>query len=329
MSVGSAVRRWVDPFVVALLTVLALGILVPVPESVRDIINIAGTVAVTLLFLVYGMRLSTREVFIGLRNIRLQSSVLLTTYLVFPLLGIALHAVTGSLLGAALATGLLYLTLLPSTVQSSVAFTSIAKGNVAGALCAATISNILGMVLTPLLVLWVMHEAGAAGGGSLVDVLLRLLLPFVVGQILQRWTGRWIRAHKSVTTVIDRGTILIVVAGAVTAATADGVWSAVSPSMLAVLLGLSAALLTVMLCSTWWGGKLLRMNRGDRIALLMCGSKKSLATGLPMAAILFEPATAAVVAVPVIIFHQMQLIVCAVLARRLAGGEPAMAPAQA
>ncbi|MFD1717992.1 bile acid:sodium symporter family protein [Georgenia deserti] len=311
-------KTWIDPFVLALLAVLALGILVPVPEAAREAVETAGTVAVTILFLVYGMRLSTREVLAGLRNVRLQGAILAATYLLFPAIGLALHGLTGSLIGGSLATGLLYLTLLPSTVQSSVAFTSIARGNVPGALCAATISNVLGMVLTPLLVLAFLGQVGPAGFQGLRDVLLHLLLPFVVGQLLQPLTGSWIRNHRSVTVSVDRGTILIVVLGAVLEATADGVWSAVSWQMLLALVALCGLVLGALLAATWWGGRGLGLDVSDRIALLMCGSKKSLATGLPMAAVLFPASTAAVVAVPVIVFHQIQLIVCAVLARHLA-----------
>jgi solute carrier family 10 (sodium/bile acid cotransporter), member 7 len=149
-------------------------------------------------------------------------------------------------------------------------------------------------------------------------VLLQLLLPFVVGQCLQPLVGGWIRARRWLTVSVDRGTILIVVLGAVTAATAAGVWDTVSWTMILALLGICAVLLAAMLAATWWGGRALGLDLPDRVALLMCGSKKSLATGLPMAAVLFPVATAAVVAVPIIVFHQLQLVVCAVLARRLA-----------
>ncbi|WP_418607120.1 bile acid:sodium symporter [Georgenia sp. SUBG003] len=188
----------------------------------------------------------------------------------------------------------------------------------AGAICAATVSNVLGMALTPVLVLVLMDRSGAVGLGGLRDVLLQLLAPFVVGQLLQPWVGSWIRARRWLTVSVDRGTILVVVLGAVAAATAAGVWDTVSLTMILALLLISAVLLAAMLAATWWGGRAVGLDLPDRIALLMCGSKKSLATGLPMAAVLFPVTTAAVVAVPVIVFHQLQLVVCAALARQLA-----------
>lgn len=321
----AVLSRWVDPFVVTLLVVLVLGLVVPVGPGAQRVVDAAADVAVTVLFLVYGMRLSTREVWAGLRNWRLQGGILAATYVVFPVLGLVTAWAIEPLVGAPLAAGMLYLSLLPSTVQSSVAFTSVARGNVAGAICGATVSNVAGMVITPLLVLWLMTGAGGGGAdgptgglGGLRTVLLQLLLPFVVGQLLQPWAGDWVRARRWLTLGVDRGTILVVVFGAVAAASSAGVWSSVSGWSIVALLVVSAIVLAVMLAATWWGGAALGLSTEDRVALLMCGSKKSLATGLPMASVLFPVAVAGVVAVPVILFHQLQLVVCAVLARRLA-----------
>ncbi|WP_426311225.1 bile acid:sodium symporter family protein [Cellulosimicrobium sp. E-16] len=322
----AVLSRWVDPFVVTLLVVLVLGLVVPVGPGAQRVVDAVADVAVTVLFLVYGMRLSTREVWAGLRNWRLQGGILAATYVVFPVLGLVTAWAIEPLVGAPLAAGVLYLSLLPSTVQSSVAFTSVARGNVAGAICGATVSNVAGMVVTPLLVLWLMSGPGGAAGadgptgglGGLRTVLLQLLLPFVVGQLLQPWVGDWVRARRWLTLGVDRGTILVVVFGAVAAASSAGVWASVSGWSIVALLVVSALVLAAMLALTWWGGAALRLSTEDRIALLMCGSKKSLATGLPMASVLFPVAVAGVVAVPVIVFHQLQLVVCAVLSRRLA-----------
>jgi solute carrier family 10 (sodium/bile acid cotransporter), member 7 len=314
----AVIRTWVDPFVAALVATMAVAVVVPVPAPVRHAADVAADAAVVLLFLLYGMRLRTREVIAGLRNVRLQGGILASTYVLFPILGVLVSTAVEPVIGPELARGLLYLSLLPSTVQSSVALTSVARGNVAGAICGATVSNVVGMVLTPLLVLGVMGASGTLGLGGLRGVLVQLLLPFVVGQLLQPLTGDWVRAHRPLTLAVDRGTILLVVFAAVTAATAGGVWASVSGWAVVGLAVVCGLLLAVVLAANWWGGKRLGLDLPDRIALLMCGSKKSLATGLPMAAVLFPAAIAATVAVPVIVFHQIQLVVCAVIARRLA-----------
>ncbi len=312
------VRRWVDPFVAALVGTMVVGVAVPVPAPLREVADVAADVAVVVLFLLYGMRLRTRDVLAGLRNLRLQGGILASTYLLFPVLALLVAGLAAPLVGAELARGLLFLSLLPSTVQSSVALTSVARGNVAGAICGATVSNVVGMVLTPLLVLTLMGSAGTVGPGGLRNVLLLLLLPFLVGQALQPWAGAWVRAHRHLTSAVDRTTILLVVFSAVTAATAGGVWAAVSGWAILALVVVCGVLLAVVLAANWWGGARLGLDLPDRIALLMCGSKKSLASGLPMASVLFSGAAAATVAVPVIVFHQTQLVVCAVIARRLA-----------
>lgn len=309
-----------DPLITGIIVALLAGLFLPVSDDVARILSIVADVGVGAVFLVYGMRLPTSEVVRGLRNVRLQGAVLVSTYVLFPLLGFALYWLTGDIIGISFATGLLYLSLLPSTVQSSVTFVSIARGDIAGAVCAATISNILGMFLTPALVLLFMNVEGASTGGF-QSVLLKLLLPFIVGQLLQPFVGNWIRSHRSLTKTVDYTAIILVVFSAVVKATNDGAWSSVTVGGFAVLFVVLIILLVLMLLATWFIGKPLKLPRAERIVVLMCGSKKSLATGLPMAKALFDPALVGAIAVPVIIFHQIQLMVCAVIARRLARGE--------
>lgn len=317
-SATASLRTWIDPFVAALIATLVLGIVLPVPAGVQSAIESVADMAIVVLFLLYGMRLRTTEVLAGLRNARLQGGILAATFVAFPIVGIAVSAAATPVVGPALANGLLFVSLLPSTVQSSVALTSVARGNIAGAITGATVSNVVGMGLTPLLVLAVMGREGTTGLGGVRAVLLQLLLPFAIGQLLQGWTGAWVRAHRPLTLLVDRGTILLVVFAAVTAATAGGVWDSVSGWAVVALAAAGLLMLGVVLAATWWGGARLGLDLPDRIALLMCGSKKSLATGLPMAGVLFPAATAATIAVPLILFHQLQLVVCAVIARRLA-----------
>ncbi|VEI12399.1 bile acid:sodium symporter family protein [Trueperella bialowiezensis] len=305
-----------DFLLTGIVTALILGLVIPVPDDVAAGLSIAADIGVAMVFLVYGMRLRTSEVIEGLKNVKLQGAVLATTYVIFPLVGLAFYWITGSFIGTAFATGLLYLSLLPSTVQSSVTFVSIARGDVAAAVCAATISNILGMFITPLLVLIFMDLGGASTGG-IDSVLLKLLLPFVVGQLLQPKVGEWMRAHRNITRITDNSAIILVVFSAVVKATNDGAWSSVTIGGFAVLVVVLALMLAIIFAFTWHGGKLLGFARAQKIVLLMCGSKKSLATGLPMAKALFDPALVGAIAVPVIIFHQMQLMVAAVIARRL------------
>ncbi len=312
-------KTWVDLFLVVLVLVMVLALTVPLSLGALRGFSVASDAAIVMLFLVYGMRLPTSEVISGLKNVKLQGSIFVSTYVMFPAIGLLAFAASVPIIGHNLAQGVLFLSLLPSTVQSSVAFTSIARGNVPGAICGATFSNTLGIFITPLLV-WLFMDVSSttSSGGGFKTIVLMLLVPFIVGQLLERWFGRWLRNHAWITQLTDRSTILLVVFAAVAQATADGTWAALTVWSLVALLIISAVMLTVALSATWFGGRALRMPRADRIALLMCGSKKSLATGLPMSIVLFPAATAAAVALPLIIFHQLQLMVCAILARRLA-----------
>lgn len=302
---------------------MIVAVLFPISGHAADVFDVVTKFAIAALFLVYGMRIESRAAWEGLKNWRLHSAIFAATYVLFPVLGLALYPIVSVALSHTVATGMLFLTLLPSTVQSSVAFTSIARGNVAAAVCAASLSNILGMFITPLLVsLFMGASTGGISWSSAGEIFVQMLLPFIVGQLLQPKVGRWVRGQRWLVVVVDRGTILLVVYSAFSAGIVAGIWTGLTVGSIAILLGFCAVLLTIMLCATWWLGGLAKFPRGDRIALLMCGSKKSLASGVPMASVLFNPATAAAVTLPLMVFHQLQLMTCAVLARRLAASDP-------
>ncbi|MER6313977.1 bile acid:sodium symporter family protein [Streptomyces sp. NPDC001581] len=315
-----------DPYVLALLGTVGLAALLPARGAGAPIADGASTAAVALLFFLYGARLSTREALEGLRHWRLHLTVLACTFLLFPLLGLAARGLAPGVLTQPLYTGLLFLCLVPSTVQSSVAFTSIARGNVPAAICAGSFSSLAGIVLTPLLAAGLLgSHAGGFSLDSLLKITLQLLLPFLLGQALRRWVGGFLVRNKRVLGYVDRGSILIVVYAAFSAGVTAGIWHRVSLPRLGALMLVEAALLAVMLLVTWFGSARLGFGRADRIAIQFAGSKKSLAAGLPMASVLFG-AQAGLAVLPLMLFHQMQLMVCAVIARRRAQ-DPEQGPA--
>jgi solute carrier family 10 (sodium/bile acid cotransporter), member 7 len=211
---------------------------------------------------------------------------------------------------------------VPSTVQSSIAFTSIARGNVAAAMVSASLSNIIGVALTPLLVVLLMQTAGSVriDASSVLDIVLQLLVPFFLGQVLRPWIADWVSRHHTLTKTVDRGSILLVVYTAFSLGMTEHIWSAVTPWRLVAVAVVSAVLLAIVLLFTWAAGRFARLSRGDAIVLVFCGSKKSLASGLPMALVLFPAATVGLIMLPLLLFHQIQLIVCAVIASRLSRG---------
>ncbi|MBE1601384.1 MULTISPECIES: bile acid:sodium symporter family protein [Streptomyces] len=324
-STWSTVKRlkWpsrlpIDPYILLLLATVGVAALLPARGTTAEVASGASTVAIAFLFFLYGARLSTREALDGLKHWRLHGTVLACTFVVFPLLGLAARGLEPVFLSHSLYTGLLFLTLVPSTIQSSIAFTSMARGNVPAAICAGSFSSLAGIVLTPLLAAALL--GGSAGGfsaDSLLKIVLQLLVPFVAGQLTRRWIGAFVTRHKRILGLVDRGSILLVVYVAFSEGMVRGIWSQVSPLRLAGLLVVEAVLLAVMLLLTWYGGKALGFDRADRIAIQFAGSKKSLASGLPMASVLFGP-EASLAVLPLMLFHQMQLMVCAVIAKRRA-----------
>ncbi|MBY8887634.1 bile acid:sodium symporter [Streptomyces sp. PTM05] len=306
----------VDPYIALLVATVGLAALLPARGGAATGVGWASSVAIGLLFFLYGTRLSTREATQGLSHWRLHLTVVLSTFAVFPLLGLAARGLVPYVLTPQLYTGLLYLCVLPSTIQSSIAFTSIARGNVPAAICAGTYSSLLGMVGTPALAALLMHSSGAGfSAHGLLDIGAQLLAPFLAGQLLRRWIGGFVARHKKVLGLVDRGSILLVVYTAFSEGMVRGIWHQVTAVRLLALLGVEAVLLAVVLSLTAFTSRRLGFGRGDRIAIVFCGSKKSLANGLPMASVLFG-GQAGLMILPLMLFHQMQLMVCAVIAKR-------------
>ncbi|CAN7394910.1 bile acid:sodium symporter [Rhizobium sp. LjRoot30] len=314
-------RRFLpDTFTILLVCTVILASLLPASGAFADYFGVATKIAIALLFFLHGARLPRDVVVAGILHWRLHLAILASTFVLFPILGLAAGVLVPSVLPPELYTGILFLCVLPSTVQSSIAFTSMAGGNVPAAICSASASNIFGMFLTPLLV-GVLFSIGGHGGFSLdalEQILLQLLAPFVVGQILQPWIGGWIRARKKLLTPVDRGSILMVVYLAFSEAVVEGLWHNFSALELGAVVVLDIVLLAIVLCVTMFGSRLLGFSKEDEITITFCGSKKSLASGVPMASAIFAGQSIGAIVLPLMLFHQIQLMACAVIAQRYA-----------
>jgi solute carrier family 10 (sodium/bile acid cotransporter), member 7 len=304
-----------EPFILSLLATVTVATVLPARGGFAVFAGYMADAGIVLLFFLHGAKLSREAIWTGLRNWPLHLAVLASTFILFPLLGLGMARLPG--VDPSLAMGILFLTLLPSTVQSSIAFTAIARGNVAAAICSASFSNLLGILVTPALVALLMKVEGGAGVSlaSVEGILLQLLAPFVAGHLLRPWIGGFVGRHKSLLTVVDRGSILLVVYTAFGAAVVEGLWTRVSPGDLGRLFLLCLLLLGVILAATYVIARVMRLSPEDAIVLQFCGSKKSLASGVPMAGVLFPAAQVGVILLPVMLFHQIQLIACAMLAR--------------
>lgn len=312
-------RFGIDPYLLMLLATVAIAAILPARGVGATVASDAVSVAVALLFFLYGARLSPLAVWEGLLHWRLQSLVFASTYVLFPILGLILTKACGAWLTPELALGVMFVCVLPSTVQSSIAFTSIARGNVPAALCSASVSNLFGMVVTPLLVMLLLDSKGSGFSTKAVeDIALQLLLPFVVGQVLRPLIGAFLLRHKAVMSLVDRGSILLVVYAAFSEGMVAGIWSQVTARDLGLIILLDVVLLAFVLFATTFVSRRLGFSKEDEIAIVFCGSKKSMASGIPMANILFPGQALGLIVLPLMLFHQAQLFACATLAQRYA-----------
>ncbi|MDE1197042.1 bile acid:sodium symporter [Pseudomonas sp. Bc-h] len=309
-----------DNFTLALVTVVIIASFLPASGQVAVGFGWLTNIAIALLFFLHGAKLSRESIIAGAGHWRLHLLVFGLTFVGFPLIGLALKPLLSPLIGKDLYMGILYLCALPATVQSAIAFTSLARGNIPAAICSAAASSLFGIFLTPLLVTLLLNVHG--DGGSTVDAIVKisvqLLLPFVAGQIMRRWIGAWVGRNKNWLKFVDQGSILLVVYGAFSEAVNEGIWHKIPLWDLGGLVVVCCILLGLVLLASTLLGKLFGFSIEDRITILFCGSKKSLATGVPMAQVLFAGSTIGVLILPLMLFHQIQLMVCAVLAQRYA-----------
>jgi sodium/bile acid cotransporter 7 len=311
-------RLPIDPYIAAIVGMVCLASLLPVHDMGAVVAGHVTTAAIALLFFLHGARLAPQAALAGARHWRLHAIVLASTFVLFPALVLIARALYPQFLSAPLWTGLILLAVLPSTVQSSIAFTSIARGNVPAALCAATVSNLLGMLLTPLLAGILLSSQGGFSIKGVGDILLQLLLPFAAGQLSRPLIGEWAQRNRALLGMVDRGSILLVVYTAFSEGVTQGIWHQLGLADLGRLLTIDAALLAAVLAITTYGSRLLGFSRADEVTIVFCGSKKSLASGLPMATVLLAGQSVGLIVLPLMLFHQIQLMVCAWLAKRYA-----------
>ncbi len=309
-----------DRFTLMLVGVVIAASLFPCEGAAATVFGGITSVAIGLLFFMHGAKLSREDIKAGVTHWRLHLLVFTCTFGMFPVLGIALRPVLEPLVTPELYVGILFLCALPATVQSAIAFTAMARGNVPAAVCSASASSLIGIFLTPVLVGLLLAHHGA--GGSVLDamraIVLQLLVPFVAGQIARRWIGGWVAAHRASLGWIDRSSILLVVYTAFSEAVIEGLWRQMPLRSLLGLVVACSVLLAFALFITTFAARRLGFSREDEITIVFCGSKKSMASGIPMAQVLFASHAVGAVVLPLMLFHQIQLMVCAVLAQRYA-----------
>jgi sodium/bile acid cotransporter 7 len=305
-----------DRFTLMLIGTVLLATFLPARGGFVSVVDVIGRASIILLFFLHGANLSTEAVKDALGQWKLQLLILASTFLLFPLIGLGLGPLHGHAIDANLYTGLLFLCCLPSTVQSSIALTSIARGNVPAAICAASASNLAGIVLTPLLTGLLLANQSAISFDAVWSIVSTILLPFAAGQLLHKRIGGWLKARKPMFSVVDRGSVLIMVYSAFGKAVVNGIWQTVSAVDLLILVLFCLGLLAIVVVAVRGAARVAKLSQPDEAALVFCGSVKSLITGVPMASVLFPAAAVGAIVLPLMMYHQIQLIACAFLARR-------------
>lgn len=317
-SYGSQMRM--DPFLILMIAAVIVATIFPATGRWADNVDLLGTIGVALLFFGHGAALSHRAILTGLKQWQLHAFIFATTFLVFPLIVQPLLLLPQGIFPPDLLLGFIYVGVLPSAISSSIAYTAMAKGNVPAAVCNSAGSNVFGLLLTPLLMTIFMRSSGSIDlGQALHDVVLELLLPFGLGQLSHRWLGPLLASRKHWLENYDQSVIVLIIYSAFSKSVTAGLWQVLPAAGLCLAVVLCTILLAAVVAFTTCGSRLLGFSREDEIAAVFCGSKKSLASGLPLAQVLFAGTSGfGMIVLPIMLYNQIQILVGAVLARRYA-----------
>ncbi|WP_309044496.1 bile acid:sodium symporter family protein [Marinobacter sediminicola] len=312
-----------DTFTIMLLGAVALASFLPATGSIGELLATAGTVAVALLFFFHGAALSREQIVAGASHWRVHILITALTFGFFPLVVLpinGMNSIAPSWMPADLGLGFLYLGVLPSAVSSSIAYTALARGNVPAAICSAAASNVFGMMLTPFLLLLLVSSAGSgdfAVGDALKDIVLQLLLPFAVGHAMRPVLGGFLGRNEHLMARYDKCVIWLIVYSAFSHSVESGLWQNLPVKAIVLTILLCIALLALFMFFARFLVRRFGFSLEDEAAVVFCGSKKSLASGLPMAKVLFSghPGFGMIV-LPIMCYNQVQVILGAILAKR-------------
>lgn len=278
--------------------------------------ELVNKLGVALIFFFSGVSLSFAAMKAGALRWPVHLVVQATTYGLFPLIGVLLMTTPERWMASGLAVGFFYLCAAPSTVSSSVVMTAAARGNVPVAVFNATLSSVVGIFLTPALIAWGVNARGGEMNldGVVLDLMLWLLLPLLLGQATRRWLSDWAWRNKKLINRVDRGAILFIIYSSFCESIVRDVWSGQGTAVIVTTI-LSLALFGVVFFVVGAIARGAGFNEGDRIAAIFCGSKKSIAAGVPMAQLIFaDDPRLGLILLPLMIYHALQLIICGVLA---------------
>ncbi|SHH05254.1 solute carrier family 10 (sodium/bile acid cotransporter), member 7 [Kaistia soli DSM 19436] len=313
----------IDGFLLALVAVVAIAIILPGPGATGGILhmNQVATYGVGVIFFLYGLTLAPEKMKAGVKHWRLHICVQLCTFVLFPVVVLLIGTPLKGFVPPEVWIGFFYIAALPSTVSSSVAMTSLAHGNVPAAIFNATLSSLIGVFATPLLMAWFLSTSGLSMPLLPVigKIVLLVLLPIIVGQVARHWLAGWAGRNNKQIKLADRAIILAIVYNSFSDSMVEGVWQGHDASLIIEIIVGVIALFFIIYWLMQIPCRLFGFNRADTIACLFCASKKSLATGVPLAPIIFGtiPGLGLIIA-PIMLYHFCQLVIVSVIANRQA-----------
>ena len=312
-----------DPMLRLLALALVLAAFLPATGEARWVAQRAADVGIFVLFLLNGMRIRRAEVASGAGKLRFFLPLTLWVFGAMALAGLGFSILAEAHVAPFVAAGFLYLGVLPTTIQSSTSYSSLAGGTIALSVIAAAVLSIIGVfVSVPLFLALGGTGEGAVGSDAIIKIFAILILPFALGQLVQNRTQGFLARHRPHIVWLDRLVIALAVYVASSGAVEQGIWTRIGPSGWAWTFALVLAFLAFGHGGAWLAAAALRLSRRDRIAFLFAGAQKSAAIGAPLATVLFAPAVAGFLILPLLLYHLLQLVLAAPLASRLSAGHP-------
>jgi sodium/bile acid cotransporter 7 len=305
---------------------VGFGFLLPGPGSRNGVLHpeLLSNIGIAVILFLQGLSLPWEKVKVGLNNWRLHVIIQSFTFIVFPIVGLGLHVFAPYVWPsepASVRDGFLYLCVFPSTISTSVVLTSVAKGNTAGALFNAVVSNIAGVIITPVLVHLLMQASGHSSpfGPLLLKISLLTLLPFGIGMLLHPHLQAWVYAHKAWVNRISHTIVLFIVYTAFCDSVENHIWTLYGASLTLKIFALVVILFTGMSLLIYAVGRWADLNREDGITSYFCSVKKTLAMGIPLAVLIFgERPDLSLILLPTMFYHPLQLFVNGLLANKWA-----------
>jgi sodium/bile acid cotransporter 7 len=313
-------------FILGLFGVVILAFLFPQPGARGGWLHpdLVSNFGIALILFLQGLSMPLEKVRRGAGNWQLHVIIQAFTFVIFPIVGLGFQAVLPHLWTdepEAIKQGFLYLCVLPSTVSTSVVLTSVAGGNTAAAILSAAFSNIVGVILTPLLVNFLMQATGHSGpiGPLLIQITMLTLLPFAAGVILRHFVQSWVDANKRWINRTSNAVILFIVYTAFCDSVTEKIWNKYGVVLTVEVLLTVVALFGAMSLLIYLVSQVARLSHVDAIAVYFCSVKKTLAMGVPLAMLIFGTrADLSLILLPIMFYHPFQLFVNGLLANHWA-----------